>query len=505
MVKKNILLSALGLMFYFNLLGQSTSKIYYPRYDEYNRYVYYSDLDGSNEGHFTLSVRPKAIAVDWDSSPHKLYIGLVPASGNGKIIKCDVDGTNQEDVITDIVGINGIELDLDNRKIYWLKNTYDDDAIYKADMDGTDSNIEQIYHTTTVSRDLWGLTINVPDHKLWITERGGTNNSSYIRSMTTSGASVTTIMNPAYNPHDIEYYSGNLYVGTGDGLVRIATTGSGDTTLLVSGADVDGISIDGTNDNIYWVDYITNNVKMCSLDGSGATDVSSAHSVLSRLDTDYNPSALPVELSSFTAELLSSQVHLAWETATEVNNYGFAIERKDLPMNPLPGGELKGWVKIGFVKGHGNSNSPKSYSFIDKNSSSGNLNYRLKQIDFDGKYEYSEEVSVVIESPKVFALGQNYPNPFNPSTTISYQIPVVDALSSVEVHVSMKVYDILGRLVSVLVDEYKQPGNYKVIFNGQQTTGRGQLTSGIYILRVTASSTDGQNKYSKIRKMLMIK
>jgi hypothetical protein len=110
-------------------------------------------------------------------------------------------------------------------------------------------------------------------------------------------------------------------------------------------------------------------------------------------------SPLPVELSSFTISTEKSSVSLKWHTATEVNNYGFDIERKS----------TSSWSKVAFVEGHGTTNAPQSYSYAD-NSASGKLVYRLKQIDRDGKFEYSKEVeATVVAAPSVFSLSQNYP------------------------------------------------------------------------------------------------
>jgi len=205
--------------------------------------------------------------------------------------------------------------------------------------------------------------------------------------------------------------------------------------------------------------------------------------------------ALPVELNSFTASVNNSVgkhrgVFLQWETATEVNNYGFEVERTSPRPSPYQGEGGKhgrGWKKIGFVQGHGNSNSPKQYSFTDSNPPGGKIQYRLKQIDSDGKYEYSKIVDVNIDAPTQFALEQNYPNPFNPSTVISYQLPVAAG------HVSLKVYDILGREVATLVNEQKAPGNYEVKFDGSK------LASGVYIYRIEAG------KFSDTKKLLLIK
>ncbi len=213
-------------------------------------------------------------------------------------------------------------------------------------------------------------------------------------------------------------------------------------------------------------------------------------------------SALPVELTAFTAQLNGSGVELNWETATEVNNYGFEIERQ-LSENRTQNTE---WENIGFVQGHGNSNSPKSYEFIDHDPPTGNVQYRLKQIDTDGTFTYYSaiaEVSNGITSvqenesdkglPTVFNLSQNYPNPFNPSTTIKYSIPVV-VLSPVEgQHVKLKIYNILGNEVATLVDDQKAPGNYEITFNANK------LSSGLYFYKLTTG------KFHQTKKMLLVK
>ena len=191
----------------------------------------------------------------------------------------------------------------------------------------------------------------------------------------------------------------------------------------------------------------------------------------------WRESALPVELSSFTAKVIDSGVHLKWITKTEVTNYGFYIERaKDNP----------DWKTIGFVEGHGNSNSPKSYSFVDDKPFEGKkFKYRLKQTDTDGNYEYSDEIEVEIV-PTKFTLYQNYPNPFNPKTTIRYQLPR-------ESEISIKVYDILGAEVLKLLNEKKKPGIFEIECDAQS------LSSGIYFYRLQAGS------YVETKKMVLMK
>lgn len=193
--------------------------------------------------------------------------------------------------------------------------------------------------------------------------------------------------------------------------------------------------------------------------------------------------ALPVELSSFTAAANGKIVNLYWQTATELNNYGFEIERS-ITDEKL---QIINWEKVGFVEGIGNSNSPKRYTFVDKSAQNGNYFYRLKQIDFDGKFEYSDVVEVEVNNlPIEFTFSQNYPNPFNPTTSIEYSVPSSE-------YVNLKIYDILGNEVSELVNEQKESGNYKVNFDASK------LSSGLYIYKIQAGS------FSQVRKMMLLK
>jgi len=194
-------------------------------------------------------------------------------------------------------------------------------------------------------------------------------------------------------------------------------------------------------------------------------------------------SPLPVELTSFSALSQSNTVNLTWETATEVNNYGFEIERT-ITNSKL---QIPNWENVGFVEGHGNSNSAKQYSYVDNSVRAGqSYSYRLKQIDFDGQFEYSSVVNVEVGVPMEFSLAQNYPNPFNPSTIIDYSIPSNE-------FVTIKVFDVLGNTVSTLVNETKEAGKYNATFDANN------LTSGIYFYSINAGG------FTQVMKMMLVK
>jgi len=200
-----------------------------------------------------------------------------------------------------------------------------------------------------------------------------------------------------------------------------------------------------------------------------------------RVATDWND-VVPVELTSFTADVSQGQVLLNWSTATELNNLGFEIQRS------VAGNEF---VTVGFVNGHGSTTEAKTYSYIDNNLSSGNYNYRLKQIDYDGSFSYSNEVSVEVTTPLQFELGQNYPNPFNPSTNIKFSL-------AVDSKVSLKIFNILGQEVATLLNANIAAGINSINFDASK------LNSGVYLYRLEATGIDGSN-FIKIRKMILTK
>jgi len=199
--------------------------------------------------------------------------------------------------------------------------------------------------------------------------------------------------------------------------------------------------------------------------------------------TGGETSVLPVELTSFIVLARCNKVELKWNTATEVKNYGFEIERSIRNVEL----RIRNWDKIGFVAGSGNSNSPKEYSFTDQTATSGSYSYRLKQIDNDGTSKYSDMVEVTVNQiPNDYSLNQNYPNPFNPSTTITYDIPKTS-------FVKISVYDILGEEIKLLVNAEKNPGHYEIIFDAKELAG------GIYYYSIKAGA------FSQSKKMILLK
>lgn len=192
---------------------------------------------------------------------------------------------------------------------------------------------------------------------------------------------------------------------------------------------------------------------------------------------------LPIELFTFSSNIDERNIQLNWETKTEKNSYKFDIER---------GTSTANWETIGSVKAAVLSNSPKDYTFTDKNLQAGKYQYRLKMIDNDGSFNYSNIIETEVTTPKNFELSQNYPNPFNPTTKIDYLVPV-------DSKVILEVYNIAGQKVSELVNQEQSAGYYSVDFGGSN------LSSGVYIYRIVASDKATGNNFSSIKKMMLLK
>ncbi|MBZ0198979.1 MAG: T9SS type A sorting domain-containing protein [Ignavibacteriaceae bacterium] len=191
---------------------------------------------------------------------------------------------------------------------------------------------------------------------------------------------------------------------------------------------------------------------------------------------------IPVELVSFAAAVNNNSVELNWQTATETNNSGFDIERK---VNST-------WQSIGFVKGLGTSTGTINYSFVDENPVAGNLRYRLKQIDYNGEFTYSNTVDVNFITPIDFNLSQNYPNPFNPATSIDYALPV-------ESNVAIEIYNTVGENLMTINNGVQATGTYKY------TIDLSRLSSGIYFYKLSANSTSDGTNFTSIKKMVLLK
>jgi hypothetical protein len=284
---------------------------------------------------------------------------------------------------------------------------------------------------------------------------------------------------------------------------RISETGAGGGSAFTAGSlERFWGNDDNVTDNVYiriaqgpeagggtWV----------NLGGTGTGDQTSGNITVPFTDLTINTNfilanatgganVLPVELSSFTAASSNGAIVLSWKTAVEIKNHGFDVERS---------ADNKAWTKLTFVQGHGNSNSPKNYSYTDNTvGKAGKYYYRLKQLDNDGGYKYSSVAEAEFVVPDVYSLSQNYPNPFNPSTKINYSL-------ASDSRVTLDIYNILGVKVGQLVNQDQSAGYYSVAFSTSSLSK--SITSGVYLYKITAVDKATGNSFSAIKKMMMLK
>jgi hypothetical protein len=208
---------------------------------------------------------------------------------------------------------------------------------------------------------------------------------------------------------------------------------------------------------------------------------------------------LPIQLSSFTARVTgANSIRLEWETMTELNNYGFEVQKSFSQSGNYA------TIPNSFVPGHGTTIEPHSYGFTDTVESRGLYWYRLKQIDLDGTAHYSDGISASILSnvnggnlTLPFALHQNYPNPFNPFTQIVFVLQEPS-------FVTLNVYNVLGQEIAVLVNGERAAGYHNLHWNGRDKFGF-QVSSGEYFYLINAKQIDGATSFTSIRKMVMLK
>jgi hypothetical protein len=215
-------------------------------------------------------------------------------------------------------------------------------------------------------------------------------------------------------------------------------------------------------------------------DGDGIANAPNAGFDLDAIET---LSIIPVELISFTAENIMNEVILKWQTITETNNMGFEIERSKVKSEMLNEND---WDKVGFVEGNGTITEITRYSFTDKIENPGAYLYRLKQIDFDGTFNYSPEIEVDVNGPTEFSLFQNYPNPFNPSTNIKFALPE-------KANLIIAVYNSLGEKVANVFNSEIEEGYHQIEFDASS------LPSGVYFYRFESE------QFVSVKKMLLIK
>ncbi|MFA6469446.1 MAG: GLUG motif-containing protein [Bacteroidota bacterium] len=395
----------------------------------------------------------------------------------------------------------------------------------------TGSTISNIYNTGTVTGasqvigglvgGIWSTTISYSYNTGTITASSGSD-WSYLGGV--AGQNTYSTISNCYNTGAVT--SGYAPVG---GLVGYNNTDGGSVIYSYSSGAVTGYTgtigglyrlggligdcCSGSVANSYWDTEASGAASNPSGTGTGLTtaqmktqssfsgwDFSSIWAINPSVNNGYPylqwavgiDQSLPVELSMFLTKSFGNAVFLWWETATETNNYGFEVERRLGENLFLQVNGSFEWQNVGFTEGSGTTNTPKEYSFTERNLKSGKYYYRLKQIDRDGKFSYSQEATVIVGFvPQEFMFFQNYPNPFNPTTTISYTLAKVQNLDKIPI--TIKIYDVIGQEVITLVNEVKEAGTYSTLFDASKLTG------GVYFAQLSS------NGRSQIRKIVLVK
>jgi photosystem II stability/assembly factor-like uncharacterized protein len=415
-------------------------------------------------------------------------------------------------------GIEGTILKTTNGGVNWfsqqgtITSSLESASFVDANNGWALSYYGKIFHTSN-GGSYWFQQYQLPDgyyytiefinsSKGWVAGNLTPWNESVIYKTTDGGQ---TWLNSYLNSYTagvlcLSFTDENYGYGVGIHGVIMRTTNSGNTwSVLTQGFNDWLFSVHCVSQNLAWavgengtILYTTNgNNWLNQISGTDETFKSiymvnaQVGYILSEDGNIYKTNSggfIPVELENFSASVENSKVTLQWNTSTEMNNYGFNVERSQ----KLNEEKHLDWKEIGFVPGHGTSTEKHSYSFIDEDIIPGKYQYRLKQIDYDGSFKYSEVIEVSCLQPDRYSLSQNYPNPFNPSTKIKFSIPEVSK-------VMLKLYNLLGEEVATLVNEEKVAGYYTVEFNASS------LSSGVYFYKLQAGS------FVETKKMVLMK
>jgi photosystem II stability/assembly factor-like uncharacterized protein len=477
-------------------------------------------LPSSSSGRFLTCV--------WATSPNTIFAGDGSTSGNGliknsKVYKTTNGGTNWTTILntgTNVYGfINGVVFSRTNTnvgiansdpnsttekfKTWKTTNGGNNWTLFEADAPNSCGAQNSVF---LIDENFFGFGLNTANARVALTTNGGANfifsnlagaggDNGFVATVAFSsdklngiaGTSQTSTTVARTTNGGINWFAQtipctitghcNVKWVTGTPVVYMVISNSSGTQCLKSvdnGSNWSFYTFPAGASNVSHTDLLYNYNKMLENEiylfaANNTGNIFSLHEI-----------PMPVTLSSFLYRVKENNTILNWTTSEEVNNFGFEIYRK-------PSSTEQDWINAGFLKGAGTKNTPTFYSFEDKNLKPGKYSYRLKQIDYNGNFEFFNLSSTVeIGKPDKFTLHPNYPNPFNSSTKISYSIPENG-------FVTLKIYDASGKEIKTLIKENQTAGNYNLIFSGSN------LSTGTYFCRLES------NNYSSIIKLLCIK
>ncbi|GIK20715.1 MAG: T9SS type A sorting domain-containing protein [Ignavibacteriaceae bacterium] len=345
----------------------------------------------------------------------------------------------------------------------------------------TDAGYKKEVKTVSGNGESWIFYTLGPDSSRNIWARKSINNgAAYDPPMLVAGNpntdeySFDAVFYPGSGAVDfgIVYYSDSLQVGQGSNATDIIYFKS-----VSHGSSTFSAPVHVSDNPPEYSQFYSTSIISLQFSGADVAALWVGNDGSKKLFFDKLSAIIPVELTSFTANVVDNSVILNWSTATETNNSGFAVERMQSESN---------WQEIGFVPGSGTITEIRTYSYTDEGLTSGKYLYRIKQIDYDGSIEYSNVIEAGVKIPDKYSLDQNYPNPFNPSTTINYSI-------SSSGNVELIIFNSIGERIGVLVNEIQQPGRYSVNFDA------GNLSSGVYFYKIVSGD------FVSVKKMLLLR
>lgn len=422
-----------------------------------------ADVDGSNVETVLTSATMQPFELDVDGVNDKLYWTETLLA---RIQRSDLDGSNVETLLsTGLVTPRGLALDVANGKMYWTDwGTF---KIQRADLDG--SNVEDLIDFGALSGAIpRGIVLDVAGGKMYWTDAG----LQMIRRANLDGSGIENLITVGLNTTvgiDLDTVAGKLYwtdllTGT---IHRANLDGSGVETIVSTGLlDPSYIDVDPVLGKIFWTDFGTTWVQRANLDGTGVENIVTSGLIIPTGIALESSAPLPVEMTSFEAVVDESEVVLRWETASETNSSGFDVEVKQQGQ----------WTTRAFVNGAGNSTTRTEYEYRIGGLDAGRYSFRLRQVDFDGSYAYSDAIEAIVEVPGGALLAEIYPNPFSTSTTLR-----VGVASAQDVRVV--VYDIQGREVRVPFQGWmsaNDPVEIKIDSQG--------LSAGVYLVQIQGES-----------------
>lgn len=390
--------------------------------------------------------------------------------------------------------------------VYFLAKTTNGGAnwtVTNPPLTGTASSQNSVF---CIDQNFFGFGINTSPYRIYFTTNGGTNWN--LKTLVGAGGTSGFVSSIAFNENKIYGIAGTY--GTTNTLSRTTDGGMNWFSQTIP-CTIEGYAnlkyVPGTNTVYLIVSNTTTTQAFKSVDNGANWDTytfpsaayhswhmdlalagSNANAVTSSSTgniSKINESPMPVKLESFSSNVSGRNINLKWSTSSEENNYGFDIER--LPLSQADAN----WSKIAFIKGNGNKTTSSEYFYTDSKLNSGKYQYRLRQVDYNGNYEYfSLNSTMEVSLPGKFNLSQNYPNPFNPVTKIDFEIPNNSKVSIV-------LYDMSGKEVKSLVNSELNAGFYTVQLNAEN------LSSGVYFYRMIANSNG--NKVMFTKKLSVIK